>query len=172
MMAPVEGSGTWPAWMQIVLNLAVSRRFTRRQRPIPTWGCSGASAHLDAPATRATWVMCDGDAGRIADQAPPMGAAAISDSPLWRTHLAVRAVALPADAIPRYAVIVDVPITAATGLQIQNETGIELGDISTLGMTKTDVTPITGRAIEEDSTRQATSQRVRWMTFLDYSDWA
>ena len=133
---------------------------------------SGAWAHLDAPTSLPTWVMCDGYAGLIAYQAPPMGAAAIRDSPLWRTHLAVRAVALPADAIPRYAVIVDVPITAATGLQIQNETGIELGDISTLGMTKTDVTPITGRAIEEDSTRQATSQRVRWMTFLDYSDWA
>jgi hypothetical protein len=28
MMAPVDGSGTWPAWMQIVLNLAVSRSFT------------------------------------------------------------------------------------------------------------------------------------------------
>jgi hypothetical protein len=27
MMAPVDGSGTWPAWMQIVLNLAVSRSF-------------------------------------------------------------------------------------------------------------------------------------------------
>ena len=94
--------------------------------------------------------MCEGYAGLIAYQAPPMGGAAIRESPLWRTHLAVRAVALPAEAIPRYAVIVDVPVTAATGLQIQNETGIELGDISTLGMTATDVVPVTGRAIEED----------------------
>ena len=27
-MAPVEGSGTWPAWMQMVLNRARSESFT------------------------------------------------------------------------------------------------------------------------------------------------
>jgi sigma-B regulation protein RsbU (phosphoserine phosphatase) len=133
---------------------------------------SGAWAHLDAPTTLPDWVMCDGYAGLIAYQAPPTGAAAIRESPLWRTHLAVRAVALPADAIPRYAVVVDVPVTAATGLQIQNDTGIELGDISTLGMTATDVVPVTGRAIEEDSPAPATREALAWMTFLDYIDWA
>ena len=132
---------------------------------------SGAWAHLDAPTVLPDWVMCDGYAGLIAYQAPPMGAVAIRESPLWRTHLAVRAVALPADAIPRYAVIVDVPVTAATGLQIQNETGIELGDISTLGMTATDVVPVTGRAIEEDSSGPAGREPLTWMTFLDYNDW-
>ena len=133
---------------------------------------SGAWAHLDAPTTLPDWVLCEGYAGLIAYQAPPTGAAAIRESPLWRTHLAVRAVALPSDAIPRYAVIVDVPITAATGLQIQNDTGIELGDISTLGMTATDVVPVTGRAIEEDSPPPATREALAWMTFLDYIDWA
>ena len=132
---------------------------------------SGAWAHLDAPTTLPNWVTCEGYAGLIAYQAPPNGATAIRESPLWRTHLAVRAVALPADAIPRYAVIVDVPVTAATGLQIQNETGIELGDISTLGMTATDVVPVTGRAIEEDSTTDK-PEPLTWMTFLNYIDWA
>jgi serine phosphatase RsbU (regulator of sigma subunit) len=132
---------------------------------------SGAWAHLDAPRALPGWVMCEGYAGLIAYQAPPMGGAAIRENPLWRTHLAVRAVALPAEAIPRYAVIVDVPVTAATGLQIQNETGIELGDISTLGMTATDVVPVTGRAIEEDSPAPATREPLSWMTFLDYVDW-
>ena len=133
---------------------------------------SGAWAHLDAPTALPDWVMCEGYAGLIAYQAPPTGAAAIRENPLWRTHLAVRAVALPAEAIPRYAVIVDVPVTAATGLQIQNDTGIELGDISTLGMTATDVVPVTGRAIEEDSSAPATREPLTWMTFLDYNDWA
>jgi len=132
---------------------------------------SGAWAHLDAPTALPDWVMCEGYAGLIAYQAPPTGAAAIRENPLWRTHLAVRAVALPAEAIPRYAVIVDVPVTAATGLQIQNDTGIELGDISTLGMTATDVVPVTGRAIEEDSSAPATREPLTWMTFLDYNDW-
>jgi hypothetical protein len=27
MMAPVDGSGTWPAWIQMVLNLAFSLSF-------------------------------------------------------------------------------------------------------------------------------------------------
>ncbi|HKP66450.1 MAG TPA: SpoIIE family protein phosphatase [Casimicrobiaceae bacterium] len=67
--------------------------------------------------------------------------------------------------------IIDVPVTAATGLQIQNDTGIELGDISTLGMTATDVKPVMGRAIEEDATAAATREALTWMTFLDYTDW-
>jgi sigma-B regulation protein RsbU (phosphoserine phosphatase) len=62
-------------------------------------------------------------------------------------------------------------VTAATGLQIQNDTGIELGDISTLGMTATDVVPVTGRAIEEDSSAPAPREPLTWMTFLDYNDW-
>ena len=132
---------------------------------------SGAWAHLDAPTTLPDWVTCEGFAGLIAYQAPPLGTAATRESPLWRTHLVVRAVAFPAEAVPRYAVIIDVPVTAATGLQIQNDTGIELGDISTLGMTATDVKPVMGRAIEEDATNTATREALAWMTFLDYTDW-
>jgi len=132
---------------------------------------SGAWAHLDPPTMLPIWVTCEGFAGLIAFQAPPLGAAAIRESPLWRTHLVVRAVAFPAEAVPRYAVIIDVPVTAATGLQIQNDTGIELGDISTLGMTATDVKPVMGRAIEEDATDAATREALTWMTFLDYTDW-
>src|SRR5215510_565455 len=132
---------------------------------------SGAWAHLDPPVTLPIWVTCEGFAGLMAYQAPPLGAAAIRESPLWRTHLVVRAVAFPAEAVPRYAVIMDVPVTAATGLQIQNDTGIELGDISTLGMTATDVKPVMGRAIEEDATDAATREALAWMTFLDYTDW-
>ena len=132
---------------------------------------SGAWAHLDAPTMLPAWVTCEGFAGLIAYQAPPLGVAAIRESPLWRTHLVVRAVAFPAEAVPRYAVIIDVPVTAATGLQIQNDTGIELGDISTLGMTATDVKPVMGRAIEEDATTAASRESLTWMTFLDYTDW-
>jgi serine phosphatase RsbU (regulator of sigma subunit) len=132
---------------------------------------SGAWAHLDPPTMLPVWVTCEGFAGLLAYQAPPLGAGAIRESPLWRTHLVVRAVAFPAEAVPRYAVVIDVPVTAATGLQIQNETGIELGDISTLGMTATDVKPVMGRAIEEDATAAATREALAWMTFLDYTDW-
>ena len=141
---------------------------------------AGAWVHLDAPTSLPDWVQCDGHAGLVAYEAPPSGEAAQRESPLWRTHLVARAVALPADATPRYAVVVDVPLTAAMGLQIENETGIELGEISTLGMTATDVVPVMGRAIEEDSPQRAglsplgvfLGQPLPWMTFLDYTDWA
>src|SRR5262249_22286850 len=130
---------------------------------------SGAWAHLNAPTTLPDWVTCEGFAGLIAYQAPPLGAAAIRESPLWRTHLVVRAVAFPAEAVPRYAVIIDVPVTAATGLQIQNDTGIELGDISTLGMTATDVKPAMGPPIEEDSTDAATRDALPPLTLLHHT---
>jgi len=141
---------------------------------------AGAWAHLDAPTALPDWVQCEGHAGLIAYITSQTGAAVPREDVGYRTHLAVRAVALPSDAVPRYAVIVDVPLTAATGLQIRNETGIELGDISTLAMTATDVAPVIGRAIEEESplpTRQGVfgvsfNEPLAWMTFLDYSDWA
>ena len=140
---------------------------------------AGAWAHLDAPASLPDWVQCDGHAGLIAYITSPAGAPVQREDVGFRTHLAVRAVALPSDAVARYAVIVDVPITAATGLQIRNETGIELGDISTLAMTATDVAPVMGRAIEEESPppvrqrvfRVGLDRPLAWMTFLDYSDW-
>jgi phosphoserine phosphatase RsbU/P len=141
---------------------------------------AGAWAHLDAPTALPDWVQCEGHAGLIAYITSPTGAAVPREDVGYRTHLAVRAVALPSDAVPRYAVIVDVPLTAATGLRIRNETGIELGDISTLAMTATDVAPVIGRAIEEESPlpiRQGVfgvslNEPLAWMTFLDYSDWA
>ncbi len=140
---------------------------------------AGAWAHLDAPTSLPDWVQCEGHAGLVAYFTSPAGAAAQLEDAGYRTHLAVRAVALPSDAIPRYAVIVDVPLTAATGLQIRNETGIELGEISTLAMTATDVAPVIGRAIEEESPlparegvfRVSLDKPLAWMTFLDYSDW-
>ena len=140
---------------------------------------AGAWAPLDAPTSLPDWVQCDGHAGLIAYFTSPAGASAQREDVGYRTHLAVRAVALPSDAIARYAVIVDVPLTAATGLQIRNETGIELGDVSTLAMTATDVAPVIGRSIEEESPQPARQGVFRvsldkplaWMTFLDYSDW-
>ncbi len=140
---------------------------------------AGAWAHLDAPTALPDWVQCDGHAGLIAYITSPAGEAVQRQDVGYRTHLAVRAVALPSDAVPRYAVIVDVPLTAAMGLQIRNETGIELGDISTLAMTATDVAPVIGRAIEEESPlptregvfRVSLDRPLAWMTFLDYSDW-
>ena len=38
-------------------------------------------------------------------------------------------------------------------------------------MTATDVVPVTGRAIEEDTPAPTTREPLTWMTFLDYSDW-
>jgi len=38
-------------------------------------------------------------------------------------------------------------------------------------MTATDVVPVTGRAIEEDSPAPSTREPLTWMTFLNYVDW-
>ena len=96
-----------------------------------------------------------------------------------RTRLAVRAVALPDSRAPGYAVVVDVPVTAALAHQLRDDTGIELGRITAL-TTSDGARPLRGRRVAgEDAAPHASAaaatsllQRPReWVTFLDYRDW-
>jgi len=132
----------------------------------------GPWAHLDAPATLPSWLTCAGYAGLIAYTEDDAADSART------TRLAVRAVALPDGRMPRYAVIVDVPVTAALAHQLRDETGIELGGITAL--MSDEARPLRGRRLEGEqgpphaSTAAATTllqQPLPWVAFLDYRDW-
>ena len=143
----------------------------------------GPWAHLDPPLALPSWIPCDGYAGLlayIAGDAADVGAESLdaSNGATRPTRLAVRAVALPDTGMPRYAVVVDVPVTAALAHQLRDDTGIELGQITAL--TSDEAHPLRGRRMAGDetpphaSTAAATTLLQRplpWVTFLDYRDW-
>jgi phosphoserine phosphatase RsbU/P len=129
---------------------------------------AGPWAHLDPPTAVPSWVTCAGYAGVIAYAEP--------DGP---TRIAVRAVALPDSAMPDYAVVVDVPLTAALAHQMRDDTGIELGQITALTTSDGPRLQLGRRLPGEDEARHASTaaatslvQRpLEWVAFLDYRDW-
>jgi serine phosphatase RsbU (regulator of sigma subunit) len=136
---------------------------------------AGPWAHLDPPDTVPMWVTCEGHAGLLAYHEMVAGPEGVTRG---RTHLAVRAVALPDVASPGYAVIVDVPVSREVAHQLRDDTGIELGDDSFVTPTNK-VQPTDGRvlATPTPTTRPAPDGRSRleqplpWVAFLDFTDW-
>lgn len=144
-----------PATRTCAVTQGTSRLLALREPVV-----AGPWAHLDPPALLPDWVPCSGHGGLIA-----------YEDERGRTRMAVRAVALPDAARPGYAVIVDVPITAAVAHQLRDDTGIELGEVAAILAANSGVRPAQGRAdVLGDAPVQA-SGMTRWVTFLDFSDW-
>jgi serine phosphatase RsbU (regulator of sigma subunit) len=137
-----------------------------RRSPVPKPVAAGPWGHLDPPRDVPAWVPCPGQAGLIAYEEQPR-----------RTRLAVRAVAFPDVAQPRYAVVVDVPLSTAIAHQLHDDTGIEVGEITVINASNTGVRPVPGRAIEEppappvSRARGRLDQPLPWVAFLDFTDW-
>lgn len=123
---------------------------------------AGAWLHVSPPSSLPDWIGCAGYAGLVASAAgagpvEPDGAHAD------RTSLAVRAVA-PSQSAGRYAVIVDIPLTAAVARQLRDDTGVELD---------TNSAPSNAAA---SSSRAGSGGLLdlplEWVVFLDYVDWS
>jgi serine phosphatase RsbU (regulator of sigma subunit) len=154
-----------------------SERFSLGGRADPAPVTAGPWDHLEPPQTIPAWVPCEGYAGLIVfveaprEQERAAGAAG-------EARLAVRAVAWPDD--PRsYAVVVDAPFGAAIAHRIQQDTGIEMGNVTALSMVNGDGRPPTvairsdagaGRSTNE-SAEGRLDPRFEWVAFLDYTDW-
>ncbi|MBM3819838.1 MAG: HAMP domain-containing protein [Acidimicrobiia bacterium] len=133
---------------------------------------AGPWSHLAAPGALPEWVTCAGYAGLIVY---PDGTA---------SRVAVRAVAFPPVAAPRYAVLVDLPLTRAIAEELRGDTGVELGDTTTLIADERgdpgnpDITVDIGGNPSEAAfpppadTRAGMLRRPReWVVFLDSVDW-
>lgn len=145
-----------------------------RSLPVGLPITAGPWRHLDGPVTLPAWVTCEGFAGLIAYSVLP------SDTdPQSRTRLAMRAVALPDEPTPTWAVVLDLPLSAVVEQRITDETGIGLGEVTAQPFgTRDSVLPVAGRAIEATPARLFESDSTislvnpRWVAFLDYVDWA
>jgi sigma-B regulation protein RsbU (phosphoserine phosphatase) len=142
-----------------------------RARTLPTTlpVVSGPWGHLEPPAALPKWIGCEGFSGIVAYNAPATNGEAEPD-----TRLVMRAVALPEVSTPTWAVVLDMPMTAAIEQRIEEETGIRLGEIS--AFVARGPQPVTGRAVEVrrpllDDGPALSLRQARWVVFLDHVDW-
>lgn len=135
----------------------------------------GPWAHLDAPERLPSWVTCDGFSGLIAYEVEPAPGEPDTEE-RERQRLALRAVALPDDPSPTWAVILDMPVTTVVAERIREETGIRLGGVAAEPFGGSARLP-RGHAIEAEMQATDESQPAgayvgpEWVAFLDYVDW-
>jgi HAMP domain-containing protein len=154
-----------------------SRRVRLAQTlPVPLPLSAGPWGHLDAPASVPEWVTCAGFAGLMAyDSTGPVDRDG-DGGDSGGVRLVVRAVAVPDMADPRWAVVLDLPLSAEVERRLAEETGIRLGEISAVGF-GTDMPSLgPGRALEPRPRLEADESSIaelggRWVAFLEYHDW-
>ena len=126
----------------------------------------GPWQHLDAPERLPQWIQCDGYAGLLAyEGAGERG---------METRLVMRAVTIPAGTSPRWAVIVDVPFTAAIEERLREETGIRLGAATALPFANPTLTIPRGRLLDARPQPEADAALPLgegWVVFLDVRHW-
>ena len=147
---------------------------------VPAAAAAGPWRHLDPPTRIPDRLRCMATAGLIAYDTASLDS---PDRNGARASIAARAVAWPDDPAPRFAVVVDLPFSAALGDQVRRDTGIQIGDASpVVRENECTARPVRGRTIEAPGaaaagTREATATRnplkrpFEWVTFLQYTDW-
>ncbi|RPH60317.1 MAG: HAMP domain-containing protein, partial [Acidobacteria bacterium] len=109
------------------------------QKPISV----GPWTHVAPPQSLPRWVSCRGYSGLFVYQAPEEPA---------NGHLVVRAVAMPEDASPAYAVVLDLPVDQMIIGRLRQDSGIQIGDLSLVASDATSqVRPLTGRTVVDQS---------------------
>jgi serine phosphatase RsbU (regulator of sigma subunit) len=129
----------------------------------------GGWLHVPPPSTIPAWVSCDGYAGLITYQ------------DAGKTRLAARAVAWPS-AMPRTAVIVDVPIDATLVRQLRDQAGVELDDVTVRREGEPAAPDVTGAgrtsATSPPGPTFGISAGIRsdgtlpWTAFIDQPEWS
>ena len=144
---------------------------------------AGPWRHVDPPRSLPAWIGCRPVNGLVAytDAATEWGTR--KDVP---AHVAARGVAWPEDG--RFAVVVDVPLTAPLMAKMQADTGIDYGEVSALRAVTIDRVryecsgfPLAGHSLHENAAGPAADQAagwknpftrpLGWVTFLSYVDW-
>jgi sigma-B regulation protein RsbU (phosphoserine phosphatase) len=98
----------------------------------------GPWTHVDPPQSLPRWVSCRGYAGLFVYRTPEDDAGG---------HLVVRAVALPEQAAPSYAVVVDLPVDQTIIGRLRQDSGIQIGGLSIVSSDAASQTQLlTGRA--------------------------
>ncbi len=137
--------------------------------------------YTEPPTVLPAWVGSSGRAGLFAAS---ISASALGE-PRKESMIVVRAIALPSGPLPRYAVIVDVPVTESLKAKLRDATSVKLGQVSVSppspGSDK-QALPMVGRwqaplaggrdAPAEAAPEPTQKSRRVWVALLEYTDWS
>jgi sigma-B regulation protein RsbU (phosphoserine phosphatase) len=130
-MTLIPTVGRPPCGVQDASQLTVGAPSSQQPVVVGPW------AHVEPPRSLPRWVSCRGYAGLFVYRTPQQ-----QDG-----HLVVRAVAMPEDAVPAYAIVVDLPVDQAIIGRLRQDSGIQIGDLSIVNTdAASQVHPLIGRA--------------------------
>ncbi len=122
---------------------------------------AGAWAHLPVPTSLPAWVPCDGYASLVSGSAEGGRPVAASS--------AVRALVPVRGAVNGTMLLVDVPLGDTLLRRLGEETGTQIGDMAALPAAGGGAA--TGVAGAESRPQSRLTDVLRWVAFLDYTDW-
>ena len=116
-----------------------------------------------------SWISCKGFTGVVEYVDPPLAAR-------MRGHLAVRAVAWPDRALPR-AIIVTLPLVDGIAKQMEDDTGVELRDVSAVysapNISPDSQQPAVVEGLDTDNALAGNllDRPIEWVVFFEVTDW-
>ena len=156
----------------------------------PPMVAAGPWSHVEAPSDVPDWVGCDGYKGLLAiassrpattTAAPATTTPTISvngqEVPLGDrsapTYLLIRALAFPDVRTPKYAVIVDLPVSGQVRRQFRDETGVELTGVGAVPSADGNVRPLVARADYAPPVMPVASAALPLPSYslFEYRDW-
>jgi sigma-B regulation protein RsbU (phosphoserine phosphatase) len=162
------------------------------QRPpsAPPLVVAGPWAHVDAPGDVPDWIGCDGFKGLLAmssEQPATTTAAATTTSPRISvngqevslddqsatTYMLIRALGFPDVRNPKYAVVVDLPVSGQVRQQFRGETGVELTRVVAVPASDGSVRPLTARSDYTPPVVPVATAALPLPSFIvfEYRDW-
>ncbi|HUE87312.1 MAG TPA: SpoIIE family protein phosphatase [Vicinamibacterales bacterium] len=125
----------------------------------------GPWRHLPAPERLPRWIRCDGFAGLFAYE--------VTSGAATEHRLVMRAVAVPDVRKPHWAMVVDMPFTAAIEQRLLEETGVELGEVTASPFDDSRLRIPRGQLLETRprSNPDDTSLLGNWVAWLDVHEW-
>jgi phosphoserine phosphatase RsbU/P len=125
----------------------------------------GPWRHLAPPDRLPRWIRCEGFAGLFAYE--------VSSGTTTEHRLVMRAVALPSARRPQWAMVVDMPFTAAIEQRLREETGIELGAVTASAFDDSRLRLPQGQLLETRAPSDPTDTSLfgNWVALLDVHDW-
>ena len=155
----------------------------------PPMVAAGPWSHVEAPSDVPDWVGCDGYKGllAIASSRPATTTAAPTTTPTISvngqevalgdrsapTYLLIRALAFPDVRTPKYAVIVDLPVSGQVRRQFRDETGVELTGVGAVPSADGNVRPLVARADYAPPVMPVASAALPLPSYslFEYRDW-
>jgi serine phosphatase RsbU (regulator of sigma subunit) len=151
---------------------------------------AGPWAHVEAPTEIPDWIGCDGFKGLLAmssDQPATTSAPSTTTAPRISvngqevslddqsatTYMLIRAIGFPDVRTPKYAVVVDLPVSGQVRREFRAQTGVELTRVAAVPASDGTVTPLRARSDYAPAAAPSPSAALPLPSFIvfEYRDW-